>query len=183
MVFTICHLFKDIMWWREFLPHYNGVSMMPLERWSQPDSVFASDACLVGCGAWEPELGQFFHAVFPDHIITQARHINGLELITIVVACKVWGRHWAGKRIIVQCDNEVSVVVVNSGRTRDNFLQGCLRELEFLAAKGQFEIRAIHIAGVCNRIPDALSRWSLGQEHEQLFWSLVGSEGVSEALV
>ena len=43
---------KDLVWWKTFLPHYNGVSMMPMERWSLPDEVVATDACLSGCGAW-----------------------------------------------------------------------------------------------------------------------------------
>ena len=42
---------KDLLWWRIFLMHYNRVSMMPMERWSLPDEVAATDACLSGCGA------------------------------------------------------------------------------------------------------------------------------------
>ena len=37
---------KDLEWWRIFLPRFNGVSMMDLEEWSQPDQFAASDACL-----------------------------------------------------------------------------------------------------------------------------------------
>ena len=174
---------KDLMWWARFLPKYNGVSMMPLQDWCQPDSIFASDACLVGCGAWVPGLNQFFHAEFPEHIRSEARHINGLELLTIIVACKVWGRFWKGMRILVQCDNEVSVVVMNCGRTKDVFLQACLRELEFIVARHKFEIRAIHIPGVSNRLPDALSRWSLSEAHQNQFWSLMGDRQVEEIYI
>ncbi len=174
---------KDLRWWAEFLPVYNGISMMPVEGWSSPDEIFASDACLIGCGAWLPDLRQYFHATFPPHIQEAAGHINALELLTIIVACKVWGRRWAGKRILVQCDNEVSVVVINSGRSRDRFLQACLRELHFFAALHQFEIRGIHIAGVSNRIPDALSRWSLGPQFEEEFRALTGNQGSSEVYI
>ena len=52
---------KDLFWWRAFLPQYNGFSMMPMENWSLPGEVFASDACLEGCGAW-------FWGVFPYEI-------------------------------------------------------------------------------------------------------------------
>lgn len=83
--------------------------------------------------------------------------------------------------ILVQCDNEASVIFLNSGRARDPVLQSYLRELEFIAARFEFEIRAVHIKGVSNRVPDALSRWSLGPEHEQTFWSLLKTKNVSSA--
>ena len=34
---------KDLYWWREFLPLYNGVSMMAVEEWSSPDKILATD--------------------------------------------------------------------------------------------------------------------------------------------
>ena len=34
-----------------------------------------------------------------------------------------------------------------------------LREIAFLAVRNQFVIKARHIAGVTNRVPDWLSRW------------------------
>ncbi len=49
-------------------------------------------------------------------------------------------------------------------------MQACLRELVPIAAKHQFEIKATHIAGVKDRIPDELSRWSLGPEHQKQLW-------------
>ena len=164
---------KDLLWWKVFLPYYNGVSMMALEEWSLPDSVFASDACLTGCGGWCCERQEFFHAQFPEPILRMNLSINALELLTVVVAAKVWGRYWKGRRIVVHCDNEVSVSVINTGRSHNSFLQSCLRELEFMAARHEFEIRGNHIPGIENRIPDALSRWHLGEQHKQQFKSQV----------
>jgi hypothetical protein len=149
---------SDIAWWERFLPSYSGVSMMYIERWSKPDSVLASDACLEGCGAWSGK--EVFHASFPRFIIRLNLHINALELLGIVVALKVWGYKLRGKRMLVKCDNQTSVAVVNSGRAKDKFLQDCLRELAYISAIGEFEIRAVHIPGVQNRIPDLLSRFS-----------------------
>ena len=51
----------DLRWWRLFLPQYNGISMMAVNQWLSPDEIFASDACLQGCGAWNNENRQFFH--------------------------------------------------------------------------------------------------------------------------
>ncbi len=41
---------EDVEWWATFIVQYNVVSMMPMEDWSQPDEVVASDTCLVGGG-------------------------------------------------------------------------------------------------------------------------------------
>ncbi|VDI32613.1 Hypothetical predicted protein [Mytilus galloprovincialis] len=41
---------KDLFWWYHFLKSYNGVSMMALEDWSQPDEILETDATLSGCG-------------------------------------------------------------------------------------------------------------------------------------
>ena len=170
---------RDLRWWKIFLPLYNGVSMMAIENWAVPDEVFATDACLLGCGGWSEDR-RYFHSPFPDTICKQSIDINGLELLTIIIACKVWGRGWKGKRMLVHCDNMVSVIVMNTGKTSDLFLQACLREIAFLAATREFEIRGVHIPGVSNRVPDALSRWDLDDKFPPLFRSLVGPEPVFE---
>ena len=156
---------------------------MAIKEWSLPDAVFASDACLTGCGAWYCEQQEFFHTEFPEFILDKNLSINALELLTVVVAAKVWGRYWGGKRIVVHCDNQVSVTVMNTGRAYNSFLQSCLRELEFIAAKHEFEIRGNHIPGIENRIPDSLSRWHLGPEHRQNFKRQVSGLRVKQIYV
>ncbi len=111
---------------RTFFPRYNGISMMATDEWSEPDAIFPSDAWFLGCGSWYKEKGCYFHSQFPELIQQMRLHINALEMLTIRVATNVWGRHWKGKRIIVNCDNEASVTVINTGRSKDLFLQACL---------------------------------------------------------
>ena len=59
--------------------------------------------------------------------------------------------------------------VLNTGSTKDAFMQSCLREICFLAALGQCEIRAKHIQGEVNRLPDYLSRWDSQAKFRSLF--------------
>ena len=56
-------------------------------------------------------------------------------------------------------DNQVVASVINTGASRDPQLQEALRELAMVAATHQFVVKAKHIPGVDNRIPDWLSRW------------------------
>ena len=73
-------------WWYECLPVFNGVSMMAVEEWSYPDTVFSCDPLLEGLGGMFED--QFFHAIFPPFITEQNLHINCLELLTIVVSLR-----------------------------------------------------------------------------------------------
>ena len=43
--------------------------MMDLNEWSEPIQLAASDACLSGCDSFSQ--GRYFHAAFPDFILTQ----------------------------------------------------------------------------------------------------------------
>ena len=172
---------KDLFWWSKFLPDYNGVSMMAVERWSVVGAVIATDACLEGCGG--VGLGEYFHSPFPKWIQRKAFHINALELLTIVVALRIWGHKLTGKRILIHCDNLSSVQVLNSGSTRDSYMQACLREICFHAACWEFEIRGHFIPGVENRLPDLLSRWDLSSGHRSEFIQRTEGSFMSEVKV
>ena len=147
----------DLRWWKRFLVTYNGVSIMPESPWSEPDEILSTDACLEGCGGWF--LGRYFHAQFPEKLCSQKLHINALELVTIMVAVRLWAPHFHGRRMTILCDNASSVQVLNKGVTKDGFQANCLREIAFMASKNEFSIRARHVPGVENRIPDLRSRW------------------------
>lgn len=81
---------SDIDWWILLLSHYNGVSVISSNLIISNSEQFATDACLSGCGA--VCFGECFHREFPDFIQTHGRHINELELLTIIVAMKLWAR-------------------------------------------------------------------------------------------
>ncbi|XP_077999222.1 uncharacterized protein LOC144452084 [Glandiceps talaboti] len=155
---------KDLQWWYLFICRYNGVSIIPDKAWSTADSIVATDACLSGCGGITHN--QFFHCAFPDFIAAQHLGIHCLEALTIVAAARLWGNNWAGRRILVFCDNMDVVLVLNSGKARDSFLLTAARELWFLAALNEFELKAVHLRGSDNRLADCLSRWHLNRKHQ-----------------
>ena len=71
------------------------------------------------------------------------------------------------------CDNNTLVTVINTGKSRNSFLQNCLRELCFIAAIHEFEVCAVNLAGSENRIADFLSRWHLSNEFKDKFYTSV----------
>ena len=159
----------DVYWWSCFMPQYNGISMIPRPYWSEVNSVLATDACLSGCGAVNWVTGEYFHSVFPSDILALDLSINSLELLTIMVAIKVWGRALKSYRIKVQCDNTTAVAAVNMATLRNKHMQACMREIAFWAAIHECEVWAVHVEGVKNELPDLLSRWHLSPTHQEAF--------------
>lgn len=116
-------------------------------------------------------------------ILDQTDHISQQELITVVVTLKIFGHKVYGKKIYLHCDNQAAVMCVNSGRTRDEFMQRCLREIVYIAAKGHFEVRMSYISTNDNAIPDSLSRWYEGAKYRQSFRRLTKGKKVKQVRV
>ena len=83
-----------------------------------------------------------------------------LEMWAVLAGLKIWGSQLKGKYFWIHVDNEAVAAVLNTGASRNPELQKALRETALIAALNQFVIKACHIPGVLNRIPDWLSRWS-----------------------
>ena len=169
---------KDVHWWLTFLPYFNSVRMIPPSSWSEVDKELACDACLTGCGG---VCGlENFHAVFPDTVLNRGFHINELELLTLVVAIKVWAPKLKGKRVKVWCDNITAVQALRTGKAKNCNSQALLREMAFVTVVSEMELCAMHIQGVENRLPDFLSRWHLGSQFQRQFQQMVEGKEYKE---
>ena len=143
----------DLLWWRTFLQHWNGLSFFPAPH---PSIEIISDASGgYGCGAFSLVHG-WFQIEWPDswHTIT----ITAKELVPIVVAAALWGKHWGRACVCFTCDNMAVVSILKSRSSRDPLLTHLLRCLAFYAALHHFHFTAEHIPGVLNTAADAISR-------------------------
>ena len=172
---------KDVLWWHKFLPLYNGVSLMFYEEWSEPDVICSSDACLLACGGFCS--GKYYHTKFPDIFHTRKYNITILEMFATIICLKLWGNNFKGKKLQMFCDNQAVCHVINTGKSKCTILQDCLREIAFLAACNEFQIRMVHLSSECNRLSDHLSRWDLDISHRQKFFDLVKGQTVTESIV
>ena len=93
---------------------------------------------------------------FPGCIEELALHINALELFVLVMAVKIWAPKLAGSRFQISCDNDAAVQVVRSGRTRDGFMQRCLRQLWLTSARYDLDLHVSHIPGSTMSLPIVL---------------------------
>jgi hypothetical protein len=171
----------DLNWWIFFLQHYNGTSVIPAQLSLTDTALFATDACLLGCGA--VCYNEYFHHSFPLFVTDMALSINALELLTIVVAFKIWHSKLAGTDVTVFCDNSSCVYAINSKRSHSHFMQLCLRELWFYLSLASIRITARSISGRHNTLADLLSRWDLSPTHSATFNDLTIDKNLTEVKV
>ena len=113
------------------------------------------DACLQGLGTC------FINQVYTIQIPLRYKDFNilHLEMLNILVALRVWGPAWQGKKLLVYYDNQEEVTILNSGATRDLTLAAIARIIFMESAKCDINLSVIHILGKNNPIADLLSRW------------------------
>ena len=161
---------RDIAWWLRFLRTYSGVSIISSFIWTAPDTVFSTDACLLGCGSLSQS--QYFHIQFPPEVLARFLEIHLLEALAILVALRLWGHLWAGCRIQVFCDNAAVLSALTSGKVKDQSLAALLCDIWYLAASHDFELRTVHLPGKENRAADLPARWHLDSNFGARFWQL-----------
>ena len=116
------------------------------------------DACLAGMGAF---CEGHVNAVDIKGLVAEGLSIVLWEMINIVVALRVWGS-MRRKKVRILCDNAAAVMVCKTGRTRDEILGSCYRNLWLICARFHIDLEVIHFSGKNNTIADTLSRLSLG---------------------
>ena len=143
---------KDLNWFNRFLPVFNGKTFFNKRH---PKAVIELDASLNGLGAR-----------FGDQIYAKALHVNTfqgnivhLEMVNILVALRLWHHGWRGAKIVICCDNQAVVSVLNSGKCQDQWLAAIARNILFMAEMYDIDLRLVHVLGKDNSVADTLSRW------------------------
>ena len=149
---------KDIIWWQRFAPNFQGVSQIPNNNLGEPDTFISCDATPTACGGWA-EPNEYFREVFPSSIRKENWHISALEMVTLTVTVKLWVPKCHSQRLQVFSDNQATVIAVNTGKTRDSVMASCLRELTYILAKHNCELKVRYINTKANTLSDLLSRW------------------------
>ena len=88
----------------------------------------------------------------------QTQNIAYLEMVNILVALKVWHAQWAGLRVLIKCDNQAVVAILNNGKTRDPILAKYARNIFLWVSACNIDIKVVHVAGKLNPVADLLSR-------------------------
>ena len=150
---------EDLTMWGLFLRSWNGRTFFLEDELTQaPDINFYTDASGTSGygGYYHPEW--FRGAWEPCQLLcNKGISIAYQELFPIVLAALLWGAHWSRKHILVLCDNEGTVTVINSGTSKSPVMANLLRHLVLCSMQCNFLVRAKHLPGRNNPIADALS--------------------------
>ncbi len=153
----------DLMWWARFLHDWNGLAILPGVRSQEAQIKLVTDASgSFGCGAlWHAKWFQWKWSPRERDREVMEASITFKELLPIVIGGALWGPQWRNLGVVVQCDNQGAVAVVNTGYSKVPQLMHLVRCLFFIRATFQFTLRAIYIPGQENILADAISRDNL----------------------
>ena len=95
-------------------------------------------------GYWQQ---QVYHLPIP--LGYQSMSIVHLKMANILVACKLFSKQ--GTRLLIKCDNEAVVRVLQSGRARDPLLGAFARNTWYITALADIDVQYSHVMGKANR--------------------------------
>ena len=101
---------------------------------------------------WCLESAGICHPVSP--IIWGHLKIVHLEMLNVVLALRLWARDWAHSAMKFLCDNLSVVQVVQTSKTRDNFLTASMRNIWLILAMYDTDFHIDHVAGSKNEVAD-----------------------------
>lgn len=157
--------------WRFWTEPRNLEIGIPLAR-PVPNWTVETDASLFGWGARLRESALYVSGQWSD--TERQLHINMLELLAVERVLLHWERSLSGHLVLVRSDNMTVVQYLNrQGGTRSPALGMATFRILCWCRDRQVTVRAEHIPGRLNLVPDALSRsdrlapteWSLPQHY------------------
>ena len=102
--------------------------------------------------------GKWTYTVFDCDMPAATRlHINYKEICAVVRTVEDWAHSWHGKTVIVHTDSTVTKSVINKGWSRNAYVNRLLRKMTWSCAKLNCKLKAVHVAGAINILPDTIS--------------------------
>lgn len=157
---------QDLVWWSSFVHWFNGRARV-LGAGHDKLEVF-TDSSNYGFGShipddyfwgvWGAEAVNCPHSENPPLIDKFDDHINITELWPVVVAVHRWGVRFRNSGIMIVTDNTQVQSWVNTGRSTNPYAMAWLREIFWVAAFFNLEVKACRISSKDNVLADALSR-------------------------
>lgn len=152
---------RDLRAWQIFVEHFNGRQLLLPLRWITSSSLhlFTDAAGSLGYGAILRS--KWLYGAWPDHL---AQHnITFKELFPIVLSFEIWGDALKNRCIQIHSDNAAVVHIINKQSSKDTQIMVLVRRLVLAAMKFNILLKATHIPGKNNVLPDLLSRLQIVQ--------------------
>ena len=149
---------KDLFWWQCFLAVFNGKRLLHSKV---PIADVETDASQDAVGSYFR--GDWEYSFLPaDAPLVAPLHINIKEAFAIYLAVRRWGPQWANHHVIIHCDNQAAVAMINKGTTANPIVMSWLRHPFWLSAIHNFRLTAVYVPGIDNIRADRISRMHNG---------------------
>lgn len=102
---------KHLIWWMRCLEKFQGTSMMWYESFQFPDEKATADTSGEAAGGICGS--QYYRSLFPSWLKNKCIAVK--ELWAIIVVLKIWGPQLAKLRVVLYCDNQAVVDLLNTG--------------------------------------------------------------------
>ena len=146
---------EDMEFFKLLMPYFNGITN--LDRSMVPfNDQLEIDSCLTGCGALCGT--EFDSCKYPTRVLEAKHTITHLEMLNAVVALRLWSHVLQGQRFKIFCDNSNTCLALQKGRSKEIFMQACIRTIFLITVENDIEILVCHRPGVSLIAADALSR-------------------------
>jgi hypothetical protein len=106
----------DLRWFRDFLPHYNGFSLIHTQR--TLDHVYLDTSMGLLSTQWSTEICT---APVPQWLARPATTLNYVALFTLLIALELWAPHWDNVQLNVHTDQPQTLDILLHGRSRDDY--------------------------------------------------------------
>ena len=154
---------EDLRMWLSFLQHpsvYNRSFMDFTKTWSADEISMFSDASknpLLGCGATCMDSWSYMQWN-KSFIVKNDPSIEYLELYGVLVAVLNWLHRFRNKRIVLFCDNQSVVYMINNMTSSCKQCLVLIRLLVLHSLKLNVRVFAKHLSSKANKNSDLLSR-------------------------
>ena len=149
---------QDLITWVQFLNNYNGITYFRALNVADSQVInMSSDASKLGFGACYGS--QWIQSKYPTS--WQSYHITVLEFYPIYVLIAIFGPLLRNSSILFKCENSAVVEIINKQTSKNPTVMMILRPLILLLVEYNVHLRASHIPGLTNILPDKISRFQI----------------------
>lgn len=154
---------KDIRAWLLFAEHFNGRHLLLEKRWLSSDSLHLHTDASGSLGYGAIFKSHWFYGTWPSD--WQQKDITFKELVPLVLSLEIWGPQLRNQCIVLHSDNEAVVYIIRKQTCKVTDVMALVRRLVLASMKFNILIRAEHIPGKFNLLPDLLSRLQITRFH------------------
>lgn len=154
----------DLAAWFMFIKNFNGKILFLDQIWHSSTKLHLFTDAAGSCGFGAIYKTHWFYGEWSEEMIDTT--ITFKELYPIVLAVELWGHLFQNSCIISHSDNQAVVCVINKQSSKESDVMLLIRRLVVACMLKNILMRAEHIPGNYNILPDLLSRFQIRQFQE-----------------